>query len=218
MNRPYPLHSAVYVLLTGGRSHPLVHPQAEQLGYRMLNQFACSASRQIIYRRTTQWCRHTTHSPTSTFVVPSGAAAGVSVLLTSVFDRLSSVKLYVAEPEETVTHAEPSEYGISAKINTDPLTLQLCADPTINRLQEQMWFYAHGDWHFSENCKYIYRTRCECLAPVCRTLHPSSFRIRREIEQPHLRSGLCLNVARGDSLHSIRQRWWPVAGGIFHLR
>ena len=151
MNRLYPLHSAVHVLLTGGRSHPLVHPQAEQLGYRMLNQFACSASRQTIYRRTTQWCRHTTHSPTSTFVVPSGAAAGVSVLLTSVFDRLSSVKLYVAEPEETVTHAEPSEYGISAKINTDPLTLQLCADPTINRLQEQMWFYAHGDWHFCEN-------------------------------------------------------------------
>eukprot|EP01043_Picozoa_sp_COSAG02_P068446 COSAG02_NODE_11372_length_1738_cov_1.638194_2_plen_78_part_00 len=68
--------------------------------------------------------QHTTHSPTSTFVVPSGAAAGVSVLLTSVFDELSSVKLYVAEPEETVTHGEPSEYGISTKINTRPLTLQ----------------------------------------------------------------------------------------------
>ena len=77
---------------------------------------------------------HVTYSPTSMFVVPRGAAAGVSVLVSrDFFDELSSVKEYVASTEETVTHGDPREYEIPVHESTGiPRAFQESGDPKCN--------------------------------------------------------------------------------------
>ena len=136
------------MVLTDGKFHPRVHPLVGSRQPRMRRpSLACSQSKpqsQLDYTEakfsmqhaptTASECLHwiwrAPYSPTSMFVVPRGAAAGVSVLLSKDFDELSSVKEYVASAEETVTHGDPREYAIPAHESTSvPRTLQETAGP-----------------------------------------------------------------------------------------
>ena len=73
-------------------------------------------------------------SPKSTFVLPIGAVAGVSVLVVSVFLLISSLNVYVAETVGTGCHSDPNEKAMFVAISVVPLAEQLIPAAAIAQL------------------------------------------------------------------------------------
>eukprot|EP01049_Picozoa_sp_SAG25_P009387 SAG25_NODE_925_length_4735_cov_64.253236_2_plen_105_part_00 len=64
-------------------------------------------------------------TPTRTFVLPIGAAVGVSVLVVSVVLLVSSLNVYNADLVEIGSQSEPKEYATFEAISVVPLVEQL---------------------------------------------------------------------------------------------